>query len=639
MWMKLEIQSVLIQFFCFCSALFLFFSFIFFVNSLNLMYRSFPSGEYTFIRIVVFSPITDLLLFYASSIFIFFFTFLDRVWIHRREWAFAFFFPLLLSLVTFAFQLFSIGKVLLAVSSLLCFFGIVTNPDSTFWWETSSRERFVNVIAYLSGIFVIIEIISLFFWFVNPFFGFEGFWRFLLEMSLVETHLFHIPYFLSPFLTFIFLFAWFLISFYQLVCRRINFHIHVFGRKFDVGKLEDLDLKFLFLGFLEKKRQSILVLFLSVLLSLVYGIYTYFPLFCGENFLIGVDTPHYIEYLEVMQAKDFHSAIAYSFYNLSDRWLSVSTLYAFSTIFNLSPFTVSQYCPMVLGPLLVLSTYFFMRKAGFSESLCVLAGLFLSFSSIYIMGLCFAFLSNMMAWIFLLIFSGFFVQTLVSSSRFSFVMASIALIAVLFMHVYTWSLVMFVLICFLGFLFIRKVRIIRSDVGLKYFSGIVVFNLVVEFVRQFLIGLGGFSARMVQGGAQAWLSPLFVLTFWESFSKSFIRDFLVNPFMLFLSFVGFLVLILDKRENNPSHLFLKFWVASPSVLYLFANDTARTRILYVLPFQILGAVGMLYLFFTMNCKFKGFFGKLFVFSVFLFFLLVNVNFGMRSASIISNANF
>lgn len=636
--MKLDIRSVLIQFFCFCSALFLFFSFIFFVNSLNLMYRSFPSGDYTFIRIVVFSPVTDSLLFYVSFIFIFFFYFLDKVWIHRREWAFAFFFLLLLSLVTFAVQLFSIGKVLLAVSSFICFFGVLTNPDSTFWRETSSRERFVNVIAYFSGIFAIVEVIALFFWLVNPFFSSEGFWRFLLETSSIETHLFHVPYFLSPFLTFIFLFAWLLIPFHKLVFGRINFHVRVFGRKLSVGKLEDLDLKFLSIGFLEKKYLSILVLFLSVLLSLGIGIYTYFPLFCGEKFFIGVDTPYYIEYLEVMQAKDFNSAIAYSFYNLSDRWLSVSTLYVSSTIFNLSPFTASQYCPLVLGPLLVLSTYFFMRKLGFSESLCVLAGLFLSFSSIYIMGLCFAFLSNMLAWVVLLFFSGFFVQALVSSSRFSFIMASLALTVVLFMHVYTWSLMMFILICFLGFLFFRHVRKIHNNICLKYFFWIIVFNLVVEFIRQFLIGLSGFSVRMVQGSARAWLSPFFVLTFLGSFSRSFIRDFLVNPFMLFLSFLGFLVLILNKQKNPP-HLFLKFWVASPSILYLFANDTVRTRILYVLPFQILGAVGMLYLFFVMNRKFKGFFGKLLVFSVFLFFILVNVNFGMRSASIISNTNF
>jgi len=637
--MKLKIRLFLTQFFCFCSAIFLFFSFLFSVNGLNLVYRTFPSGDYISIRIVIFSSIIDSILFYVCSIFVLFFPFLDRSWVQHREWFFAIYFPLSLSLLAFAFQLFSIGKCLLAVSSLICIFRIVTNSDSTIWQGIGSKERLANVLVYLSGFFVIIEAVALLFWVLNPFFGFWGLWRFLPEASLVETQLFHVPYVLTPLLTFTFLFVWLLVPFRRLIHKRERFSVRVFRRKFSIEKPQNFDLKLLSLGFLEKKRLSVLVLFLSMLLSLVYGIYTYLPLLSGEKILIGVDTPHYIEYLKVMQAKDFSSAIAYSFYNLSDRWLSVSTLYVFSTIFNLSPFTVAQYFPLVFGPLLVPSTYFFMRKAGFSESLCILAGLFSSFSSIYIMGLCFAFLSNMMAWIFLLIFSGFFVQTLVSSSRFSFALASITLTIVLFMHVYTWSLMLFVLICFFGFLFLRQVRKIHNhDVCFKSFFGIVVFNLIVEFVRQYLIGLGGFSVRMVQGGAQAWLSPVYMLTFWKALSKSFIRDFLVNPFMLFLVFVGFLALILEK-QNNPQHLFLKFWFASPSILYLFANDTARTRILYVLPFQILGAIGVLYLFFVMNREFKGFIGKLFVFSVFLFFILINVNFGMRSASIISNTNF
>lgn len=575
------------QLFFLSAAIFLFFSFTFAVNAFSLKYRVFPEVfYYDIIHIVVFSPVVDSAVFYISSVFVLLFPLLSRGW--RESWK----------------------------------------------WKTGVA----NILLYVCMIFLLIEIFSLFFWLQFPFLGVNELGGFFQRMAVVELQFFYVPAFLVPFLVLFTLFAWLLIPF-RLWLKNVRTLILRFaGKGLDLKKALSVNLSFSGFKVLDRRPWSMLFLVVSLLLSVVYGFYAYHSVLFGREQFIGVDTSHYVAFLEDMRRGDVLYALSYAFFNLSDRSLSVSILYCFSIFFGLPSGVVAQFSPLVIGPLVVFATYFFMREAGFSDSVCVISGFFSSFSLIMIMGVYAAFISNMMAWVAFLFFSGFLVKALCSKSWVSCFVAGCALASVLFMHVYMWSLMMFVLVC-LGFiLFMRYVRGFSSLFRLKLVSAIVASNVITELIRDLVVGVKGSSVKTVVGVAQTGLSLVFIWSIVNSLLQKYLCGFLMSPVMLFLTVIGVLTVVCDVWRKDFC-LFIKCWVMAPSVFLIFGNSVVHNRVLYVLPFHILGALGIVVFDCWIRQRFKGVSGKIFAALIVIVFLLVNINYALRVMNTISQYYF
>ena len=575
------------QLFFLSAAIFLFFSFTFAVNAFSLKYHVFPEVfSYDIIHIVVFSPVVDSAVFYVSFVFVLLFPLLSRGW--KESWK----------------------------------------------WKTGVA----NILLYICMIFLLIEIFSLFFWLQFPFLGVNELGGFFQRMAVVELQFFYVPAFLVPFLVLFTLFAWLLIPFLLWLKNGKTLILRFAGKELDLKKALSVNLSFSGFKVLDRRPWSMLFLVVSLLLSVVYGFYAYHPVLFGREQFIGVDTSHYVAFLEDMRRGDVLYALSYAFFNLSDRSLSVSILYFFSILFGLPSTVVAQFSPLVIGPLVIFATYFFMRETGFSDSVCVISGFFSSFSLIMIMGVYAAFISNMMAWVAFLFFSGFLVKALRSKSWVFCFLAGCALASVLFMHVYTWSLMMFVLGCFGFMLFMRYVRGFSSLFRLKLVSAIVASNVITELIRDLVVGVKGSSVKTVVGVAQTGLSLVFIWSIVNSLLQKYLCGFLMSPVMLFLMVIGVLTVVCDVWRKDFC-LFIKCWVMAPSVFFIFGNSVVQNRVLYVLPFHILGALGIVVFDCWIRQRFKGVSGKIFAASIVIVFLLVNINYALRFMNTISQYYF
>lgn len=632
------LRGFLRQLFFLFTAIFLFFSLIFVVNALSLKFTTPPDFSYKPLHIVIFSPTVDLTLFYLSSTIILLFPLLVGEWIKSWKWAIASYLPLPLSLAGFFFQMMALGQFFLWLACIVCLFWIFIRLIPKSRNSFQSRTALANVLVYVCTFFLFIELLSFFFWLLYPFLNFISLESFLRRMAIVELEFFYLPTFSVPFFIFFNLFAWFLAPFRLWLKNARSFILRFAGKELDLKKTLSVDLNSSGFKILDRKPLSMLFLVLSLLLSVVYGFYAYRPLFYGREGFIGVDVRYYVDWLENMRDGDFLHGLSYAFFNLSDRPLSVSILYFFSVLFRLPSVVVAQFSPLVIGPLVVFATYFFMREAGFPDGTSVLVGFFSCFSFLMTIGVHAAFISNMMAWIALLFFSGFLIKTLRMKSWFFCLLASGALVSILFMHVYTWSVTMFALFC-LGFvLLLRRFHDHSSVFNWKLISVIAASNAITEFIRQLVVSMKGFSAKTVIGVAQTGLSLSFAVLMLNSLLQTYFCSFLTNPFMLFLGAFGVLTVVGDFWQKDFC-LFLKCWIMAPSIFFIFGDWVVQTRILYLMPFHILGALGVVFLDCWVRQHFKSVCGRIFAILLVLLLLLVNVNYGLRSMDIISTLDF
>src|SRR3989442_4940514 len=189
-----------------------------------------------------------------------------------------------------------------------------------------------------------------------------------------------------------------------------------------------------------------LMLAISLVVSSLLAFVPYRPDLKPNGVLVGIDSPSYVTWINQMLQRPLLQALQYSFVEGLDgsRPLLLIPLYLAASA-GISPNLIIEYLPMVLAPLLSLSTYIFVRLGQGSASLAGLTALFTSASFYITVGLWGGYYANMLGMIeaylfltFLLLFSKF-----PSASRYSAMFAfSVALFLT---HPWTWVLIISVL--------------------------------------------------------------------------------------------------------------------------------------------------------------------------------------------------
>jgi len=316
--------------------------------------------------------------------------------------------------------------------------------------------------------------------------------------------------------------------------------------------------------------------------------------------------------------------------------LSLLILHGFSSLPWLSPLTVVQFSSLLLCPLIVLATYFFMRICGFSKSLSGLASLFSAFSFLVTIGVFAAFISNMMAWIGTLIFSGFLVKSVSLRSKLYCFLATCTLVFILFTYIWSWVFLMIVLACLFLLYFRRHMSSVQMQ-QLKIVLAVVSSNIVVEVVRGFILQKGSVAMSVASSLAEFGLSLGYPLRFWvflDATLNSYLAGLFMNPVSLFLAAVGMLSILGNVWQRDFCN-FMKCWVVASSFFFPFANIAIQARLLYSVPFFILATLGCVWVMFWIRERFMGRFGQVLVFLFALVFILSNVNYGFRCMYIVS----
>src|SRR5438876_6350840 len=148
-----------------------------------------------------------------------------------------------------------------------------------------------------------------------------------------------------------------------------------------------------------------LLLVISLASSVLLAFVPYRPDLNPNGILVGVDSPTYVTWISQMLARPVPQALQYSFVEGLDgsRPLLLILLYTVASL-GVSPSQIIEYLPMILAPLLALSTYAFVRFGQGNASLAGLTALFTPFTFYIPVGLWGGYYANMLALVFAYLF-------------------------------------------------------------------------------------------------------------------------------------------------------------------------------------------------------------------------------------------
>ena len=595
--------------FLFAGAMSSFFSIITALNFLKIEYYEFYSTRQ--FQIKVFHSPGDILALTVSSILILILLYAMKVSSKANIPTPLVLSPLVLPIsgVLYFIGQQDLGVSLLAIGSLLAFAASILYSK-----ELLRMPRAKAILVFLICTFAIllpIEVSSLYVWIRNTLtptypFDIDPRWR----LPLVDFQLFSGPLPLALALLVIFLLSLVWINAPELpswvwtpILKRIPRKIKRMWRSFikpisGYPKLEALTF--------HSNIQP-----LTLLVVLLCGVFiTYSPYFSNNKWVRGVDTEWY--YWSLYEVSDF-SKLGKMLISEPRGTLYIVLLYILramlfppppvdyntATGYGKATLLVVQSTPILLTIFLMLSTYFFVKKGTENSYLATLAAAFSAFSFHITVGMFTAIFANWLA--ISIMFLGFtlFLMALEKGSKTCLVAAATAFLTLIFAHVWTWGVLMGILVFYviLTFLHLPKNRWANQELTFPLFT--ILFNLMPAFGVYIGAWLLPTVFPQIPYTLSTPLLPLLtsigfenLLNLWPNISYTlpyYVGGAYIGPLIFLLSILG-LVYVRDHRTRFNRVILA--WVFTTSAVMLFSGRLQWVwRLLYNTPFQVTAALG------------------------------------------------
>ena len=504
------------------------------------------------------------------------------------------------------------------------------------------RSLVARFLAWILIAAVVFESFSFFCRLVCLVLGENESWLLLLN---IESQMFFSSAAIAPIFALIWMFSW--------VIWPLRFFLHLYTTK--IHRDTEAGRKKAFLDeFVETIRSALdkafrpvgcgldskILMAASFVLVILVTVYPYMPSLNPSGKFVGVDIPYYRRQLmELDLFDDFYGVAHKVFLQSSDRPLSLSLLFLGWKLTWFSAGQAVQFSPILLGLLLVLATYFFVRQAGFNGFYASLTMLFTVASYHITVGMYGGLLANWISLVFLYLFGGFvFVGLKKGSWRF----CAIALVfqsLLLFSHANTWGMSMGILSVFFLVLFLKW--LVKHDNSFRPLMLLLI--LIVGFSLNTLrnlalgVGLGTVDAAAV---GESGVSLVNIKSLWQTLILSLGSEMgisFMNPILLFLAGLGGLAVALDNRLVSR---FLMVCLIASSIPFIFGNQVVQTRILYDLPVHVFSIFGLVVLLnfveqLVKDQKTKERISSLLV----LLVIFVNLNYALRCSFYLTQINF
>ncbi len=329
-----------------------------------------------------------------------------------------------------------------------------------------------------------------------------------------------------------------------------------------------------------------LLLVISLASSVLLAFVPYRPDLNPNGILVGVDSPTYVTWISQMLARPVPQALQYSFVEGLDgsRPLLLVILYMVASL-GVSPSQVIEYLPMILAPLLALSSYAFVRFGQGNANLAGLTALFTPFAFYLPVGLWGGYYANMLALVFGYLFLTLLLLFSKSPSATKYCAMFALSVALFLTHPWTW-----VLIATAGLVFALSLwRETRLTIHLKSIAGIVIAGVALDVLKSTL-----FATRTVAADLATKL-PTSGQTF--SFWFNLVDGLLYTHSGLFASWIVLGVALFAcfaLRFKDWFERMVLLWVGVASIPFLLVDSYNQTRILYDLPIPVLTASALLF---------------------------------------------
>jgi hypothetical protein len=329
-----------------------------------------------------------------------------------------------------------------------------------------------------------------------------------------------------------------------------------------------------------------LLLAISVASSVLLAFLPYRPDLNPNGILVGIDSPLYVTWINHMLARPAVQALQYSFVEGLDgsRPLLLVVLYMVSSL-GVSPSQVVEYLPMILAPLLSLSSYAFVRFGQGTASFAGLTALFAPFSFYVPVGLWGGYYANMAA----LVLAYFFLTFLLIFSKSPSIPKYCAMfslsVALFLTHPWTWVLVVTTCLLFALSLW----RETHLSIHLKSIAGIVIAGVALDVLKSTI-----FATRTVAADLATKLpTSADPSAFWVNIVDGLLythSGLLSNWIILGVGlFACFALRFRDRFER-----LILLWVGVASIPVLVLDSYNQTRIIYDLPIPVLMASALLF---------------------------------------------
>lgn len=338
------------------------------------------------------------------------------------------------------------------------------------------------------------------------------------------------------------------------------------------------------------------ILGLAIFLPFGFLLYAYSPGVNPDLQNLGVDIDHYLNWIsQVNSGSSFSDVLHNAFVRVTDgdRPLSYFIILGIWKVSGLELVTVLRFMPLVLSPALLASVYYFLRQSTANKDLVVLSLFFTAVSYHIIIGIYAGFYANWLALCLTYVAGGLLFKLWKNPrSRTALIFICIASVATLFLHVYTWTYMMFLITGFLLFNVISdKSNIDRKKVALILF--IVALNVSIDAARIYGLGAkGGFERDLEVANESAGLDQ-FVLRH-SNLRYTFavyVGGLLNNPLILGLALI--FVIMGRRLVSDILWRYLLIALTISIIPILFGDEIIKTRIIYNIPIQVAAALGAL----------------------------------------------
>ena len=579
----MRLNSVLAHLSSVLVAVFLFFSVVFAVNMLRvpfyLGYKRFEAN------IVVFTPFVDGAVWGFSglfgSAFLFFVLFRKSVNVSRLIFLVLFVLVVAAS-VSALVSSFDVNAVLALMGSALVFLGF------SFWqagFVFGGRKRLVFLVVLYAVLFLLfVEVASLGRWVVHlfsPSFVFSGdSWN----VAFAEAQIWSVLYFVLPVLMMVFAFSWV----GELAVKGF------FG-----GETSGSSEKGYVVSWKSLLKPSLFVVLASVVIMFFVGYYHFAVSGLFNYGFPGTDVPYYVERLSEMRSMGVVDALGYASGN--DRFLYLVLQYVCLVVSGLSAeVLVTFVMPVVLVFLLMFAAFWLVKSGGrnlFVASSCML---FTCFSFTTTVGMYAGYFANLFALFFAFVFYGFLLRVLNGRRGWLVLVLTVVFsVAVLFVHPWTWILVVVMNLATYSVVTVLLAVFGKSGFRsyrweLLFLFVLIVVNLFVFYVRRFL-GVGG-GAELIGGYvdvAKFQPSVFNVFAFKYFLDRTF--DFYVGGFYGFVPLVVFAIVgvfSVSDYEDRFNRLLLS-WLLIASCM-VFVDFPWQARFLFDVPFNVYACFGVLF---------------------------------------------
>src|SRR5467141_840437 len=329
-----------------------------------------------------------------------------------------------------------------------------------------------------------------------------------------------------------------------------------------------------------------LLLVISLAASVLLAFIPYRPDLNPNGLLVGVDSTTYLRWIIQMLARPLPQALQYSFVEGLDgsRPLLLVVLYMVSSL-GVSPSQAIEYLPIVLAPLLALSSYAFVRYGHGSANFAGLTTLFAPFSFYTPVGLWGGYYANMLALVFVYLFLTLLLVFSKSPSAVKYCVMFTFSVALFLTHPWTWVLIITTCLVFALSIW----RETHLSIHLKSIAGIILAGVALDVLKSTI-----FATRTVAADLATKLPPgADPSAFWVNIVDGLLytHSGLLGSWIILG--VGVFACFALRFKDRFERLVL-LWVAVSSIPFLILDSYNQTRIVYDLPIPVLMATALLF---------------------------------------------